>query len=163
MKKTVYGLICLLIFFTTGCVKAPVVIKYAKYEAAEFPTIRLEAEEEATAWWGPVKTNLKKKLIETIKTELKKYPIIFVDLNPDIVLTIKDIKTTSEKKNVWIEEVVVTASAGESQIFKIVCKPQPLRFSEQIGRSWRLSRGSDQVGVIVARKIIEELGISWDK
>lgn len=163
MKKAVYGLTCLLIFFTAGCTKAPVVVQYAKYEAAEFPTLRLEVDEEATVWWGPIKTKLKNKLIETIKTELKKYPVVFVEFNPDIVLTINDIKTTQEKKNIWIEEVVVTASAGENQIFKIVCDPQPLRFSEQIGRSWRFSRGSDRVGVIVARKIIEELGISWNK
>lgn len=159
MKKIFLALVWLVLFIC-GCAPRLIVEKTRPSSVIDIPMVQVQASEN-TAWWGPVRSKLKKQIMQGLMQELVKYPILLVNKNPDVLLVVEDIHTSGWREDIQIEEVTLAVLAREGEIFRVVYKQDHFKLPDDWHRVWKYPKTVEQISAILAQRVIKELGAGW--
>lgn len=140
----------------TGCAENPAVIRSADWTPSKKISVRLDVRKDLSYWemWKP---DSKDSVMYGIRKELEKASIPVVDVDPDVVLLVSDVKIGNWLEDFEIEILVVSAMVDDKEIFRVIYNQRQPALLEDLRMYLDRPASPKQIAKIMGRKLVRQL------
>ncbi len=142
--------------FLSGCAENPAVIRSADWTPPKKISVRLDIRKDLSYWemWKP---DSKDSVMYGIRKELEKASIPVVDIDPDVVLLVSDVKIGNWLEDFEIEILVISAMVDDKEIFRVIYNQRQPTLLEDLRMYLDRPANPKQIAKIMGRELVKQL------
>lgn len=142
--------------FLSGCAENPAVVRSADWTPSKKISVCLNIRKDLSYWemWKP---DSKDSVMYGIKKELEKAEIPVVDIDPDVVLLVSDVKIGNWLDGFEIEILVISAMVDDKEIFRVSYNQRQPSLMEDLRMYLDRPANPKQIAKIMGRELVKQL------